>query len=295
MPYSTTRYMSSSYADDLSINAKSRQKKDLSVQTQKMYQTTAEFISDAGMSINPSKCFTYGDPCVAGNSKKIPQHKDQFRLVGGSVKINKKKGWTEFEQSRANTWKNSVSNIRFLPISRQQKAHMIQSVMSQLTFGHGTHSLHITPQQLTNLCATVIRTLPNADYYDASPCIIFTILAQPSLAPEFAMQVAALQLIFRTLNSPQLKQHVLELILNPNVIFNIDGPLNRMRQLYQHEVYHDTIHSFLNNRFDPHKWQHELRDKFRLAWWKKTAIDRAQHFSGIDRGINRRLSIAYIY
>ena len=30
------------------------------------------------------------------------------------------------------------------------------------------------------------------------------------------------------------------------------------------------------------------------SFWKKIAIDRAQHFSGIDRGINRRLSIAYI-
>ena len=57
---------------------------------------------------------------------------------------------------------------------------------------------------------------------------------------------------------------------------------------------HDTIHSFLNNRLDPHKWQHELREKFRIAWWKKIVIDRAQHFAGIDRGINRQLSTAYV-
>ena len=123
---------------------------------------------------------------------------------------------------------------------------MIQSVMFQLTFGHGTHTSHITPQQLTNLRATVIRTLLNADLYDASPCIIFTILAQPSI--ELSSPCKSLRCgSCRTLNSTQLKQQILELILNPEVIFNIDGPLNRIRQLYQHEVYHDTIHSFLNN------------------------------------------------
>lgn len=255
-----------SYADDLSISAKSHTKKEIIDQTRQMHQITANFINDAGMTINPNKCFTYGHKCIAGCIQSIPHHKNQFRLVGGSVKINRKHCWTDLEQSRADNWKLSVSNERFLPISWQQKVSIIQSIMAQLTFGQGTHQLHLTPPKITSLRAVVIRTLLNADFYDASPAIIFTILAKPSIEPEFAMQTAALQLIFRMITAQSHKQQLLEIITDSNVQTAVDGPISRIQQLYQHEVFRQVLHDFLNGRLDMHKWQHDLRDTFRQNW-----------------------------
>ena len=283
-----------SYADDLSICANSRNTTDLVAQTRSMHQVTAEFISDAGMDINPNKCFTFGHKSVSGCVRKIPFHKNEFRLVGGSIKLTNKTCWTELEQTRADKWKITVGNVRSLPVSWQQKVHILQSCMSQLTFGQGTHQLHIASQTLTTLRATVIRTLLNRNFYDASPGIIFTILATPSIEPEFAMHCAALMLVFRNLNTSQQKHQALELITNKAVHLPLDGPLNRLRQLYEHEVYHETLHEFLNERLDIHKWQHCLRERFRLVWWKKIARERSQHFAGITNGVNRRASTAYL-
>jgi hypothetical protein len=78
------------------------------------------------------------------------------------------------------------------------------------------------------------------------------------------------------------------------VHFPVDGPLNRLRQLYEHEVYHDILHEFLNERLAFHKWQHCLRERFRLVWWKKIARERSHHFAGIANGVNRRATTAYL-
>ena len=218
---------------------------------------------------------------------------NQFRLVGGSIKINQKSGWTGLEKSRICTWTKSIENVRLLPISWQQKVQIIQSLMSQLTFGQGTHQLHVTPQNATSLRATVIRALLNSTFYDASPAIIFTVLSKPAIEPVFAMHLAALQLIFRIVTNPD-KQKVLDYISDPQATFPVDSPLSRMHQLYHHDVYHQVLHDFLNNRLQQNKWQHSLRDKFRYDWWTKIAKDRAQHFSGIEVGINRALSTALL-
>ena len=138
-----------------------------------MHQVTADFISNSGMAFNPDKCFTFGNTAVAGCIGSIQNHKSQFRLVGGSTKLDKKKGWTEVEQKRAETWQKIIENVRFLPIGWFQKLTIIDSIMSQLTFGQGTHKLHLPPNSATSLRATVIRTLLNATFYDASPAIIF--------------------------------------------------------------------------------------------------------------------------
>ena len=156
-----------SYADDL---AKSRNTTDLFAQT---------FISDAGMNINPNKCFTFSHKSVSSCVRKIPFHKNDFRLVRGSIKLTNKACWTELEQTRADKWKNTVGNVRSLPASWQQKVHILQSCMSQLTFGQGTHQIHIASQTLTTLRATVIRTLLNRNFYDASPGIIFYYSCHP--------------------------------------------------------------------------------------------------------------------
>ena len=284
-----------SYADDLSICAKSKNTAELVSQTRQMHQITAEFVNDAGMKINPEKCFTFGHKSVSGCLRLIPSHKQQFRLVGGSIKLDNKHHWTDLEQSRAEQWKQSIQNIRPLPISWQEKSTIAQSFMSQFTFGQGTHKLYLTSKKTTHLRATVIRTLLNTDFYDASPAIIFTLLTKPSIEPEFASNLAALQLIFRMIKTRQQKLQILTLINDPtNTPFEIDGPLSRIQQLYQNEIYHGVLHAFLNSQLDFRKWQHELRETFRKSWWRTVARERSQHFAGIEHGINRHLTLAYL-
>ena len=166
--------------------------------------------------------------------------------------------------------------------------------MSQLTFGQGTHKLHLPPNSATSLRATVIRTLLNATFYDASPAIIFTILAKPSVDPEFALNVAAIQLFIRSITRHEDKLRILRLIIPQNQDFPVDGPIARFHHLYRNEIYHDTIHKFLNNQLDKHKWQYDLRETYRKTMWMRAARDRSQHFSGIQDGINRHLSLALL-
>ena len=90
IPYAVPRC----YADDLSLCTKARTKNALIEQTRGMHQLTAEFVNDAGMTINTDKSFTFGNKCVSQSIRSIPAHKNQFRLVGGSIKINQKSGWT---------------------------------------------------------------------------------------------------------------------------------------------------------------------------------------------------------
>ena len=167
--------------------------------------------------------------------------------------------------------------------------------MSQLTIGQGTHSLHLTPANTTNLRATVICSLFNSTFYDCSPAIIFTLLAKPFIEPEFSLNLAAIQLIFRSLKDNYLKQRILELIHDSDVMFSVDGPIQCIHQLYHHEVYHQTLHLFLNNQLDSHKWQHQLREKYRQHMWSKTARERGQHYRGIEQGVNRLLTIQHFF
>lgn len=65
-----------------------------------MHELTAKFITSSGMTINLSKCFTFGHKCVARSIPAIQLHKSQFRLVGGSVKLDNKSTWTKLEAER---------------------------------------------------------------------------------------------------------------------------------------------------------------------------------------------------
>ena len=69
-----------------------------------------------------------------------------------------------------------------------------------------------------------------------------------------------------------------------------DGPIARMRQLYNHPVFKNTMHKFLNNQIHEQCWQHNLREDFRQHTWKTIARDRPQHFAGISHGVITVLS-----
>ena len=98
-----------SYADDLSLCASAMTKPVLVQKTREMHQLTADFVNDSGMTLNSDKCFTFGDKSVAGCLRNIKTHKSQFRLVGGSIKIDDKNCWSELEKTsrslEVTTWK----------------------------------------------------------------------------------------------------------------------------------------------------------------------------------------------
>ena len=60
-----------------------------------------------------------------------------------------------------------------------------------LVLGQGTHTLHLDQNLARSLRACVFRTLLNTTFYDASPGIIFSLLAPPILDPEFGLHYAA--------------------------------------------------------------------------------------------------------
>ena len=60
-----------------------------------------------------------------------------------------------------------------------------------MTFAQGMHELYLNKDHSRKLGASVVRCLLNETYYDASPAIVFSVLAPPSLDAEFALQLSA--------------------------------------------------------------------------------------------------------
>ena len=284
-----------SYADDISLWAKSRRKLDLCNTIRNMHDLTAKFITRCGMTMNLSKCFTFGHKCVLDIIPAIQSHKAQFRLVGGSIKLDNKSSWTKLEEERVTNWKSTVGNIRALPTGWFTKVNILKASSSQLTWGQGTHKLNFSSQTLRGLRACVIRTLLNESFYDCSPGIIFSILAPPSLDPEFSLHLSAFLLIKRVFTDSASRAKLCATLHSPPVSNETDGPIARMRQLYNHPVFKNTMHKFLNNQIHEQCWQHNLREDFRQHTWKTIARDRPQHFAGISHGVNRSLTNSLIH
>lgn len=236
------------------------------------------------MKLNPNKCFTFGNKVVKACVPDITQHHTQFRLVGGSIKLSSQVGATELELDRRASWQRTIDNIRLLPVRWARKVKVIRSSMAKLTFSQGTHELSLNKDQYRKLRATVIRCLLNESFYDSSPGIIFSVLAPPSLDAD----LAAFMLIKR-MNPAEAHKNRLSVIAIKH-----GGPPARIVQLLRHPVFHRTMQDFLNNRLDEHKWQHSLREDYRLYNWHKIATDRSQHFQGIENGIKRDLSISLL-
>ena len=64
--------------------------------------------------------------------------------------------------------------------------------------------------------------------------------------------------------------------------------------MYEHPAFKTTVHAFLNNNLYENKWQHQLREEYRLQAWKTLARERCQHFAGIENGIQRSLTTSLI-
>lgn len=56
-----------------------------------------------------------------------------------------------------------------------------------------------------------------------------------------------------------------------------------------------TMKAFLHNELVEHKWQHDLREEYRKFLWESLARDRSQHYAGVERGINRRVTCLWLH
>ena len=77
-----------SYADDIFLWAKSKNKSDLCRSIRSLHDVTSSFVASCGMTLNHSKCFTFGRKSASDCIPAIQSHRSQFRLVGGSVKLD---------------------------------------------------------------------------------------------------------------------------------------------------------------------------------------------------------------
>ena len=210
--------------------------------------------------LNAQKCFTFGQTCVANSLPHIASHKTQIRLVGASMKFDANKEWTALEKERRARWKNTVKNVGLLPIGWFAEVKIIQSTMSQLTFGQGTHTLHCNRDDKRSLRASVVPCLLNQKFYDSSPSIVFTLLSPPSIDPDFALNLSAFMLVKRMHPSPASRRELCAQVTSYRNKSTIDGPIDRIKQLFNNPVFHQTVHDFLNNSLDEHRWQHILTE-----------------------------------
>ena len=104
-----------------------------------------------------------------------------------------------------------------------------------------------------------------------------------------SLQVSALNLFKRALNTPAKA-----LLMTRRAIAECDekadGPVGRARQLLKSPVYGPCMQSILDHKPLPPTWQHDLRQRFRLATWQSLVSDRPQDFSGAFAGIQEKLS-----
>ena len=199
---------SKSYADDLSATTKAATRPLLIAELTKVHQHTQRFADLSGLRISVPKSFSFGDTQLKGKIPGLRNHQTEFRLTGGSVKIGNAKKWTVLEKKRASKWCETVSNIGKLPFGWFAKVKKIQQVMPQLTNGQGTHALAASWVTLRSLRAECVRSLLGTKDYSASPLMVFTLLAPPSLEPEFALQYAALGLFKRFLKCPTARRQL---------------------------------------------------------------------------------------
>ena len=179
-----------------------------------------------------------------------------------------------------------------VPVGWFIKVQLLQQRSTQLSWGHGTHKLAISKPQLRTLRADTVRCLLNADDYCASPMAIFTILAPPSLDPEFCLHSNAIRLLQQALQASGDHQHFTQIV--GATLPAHDGPAARAFELLQHDAFRDTVQSILNNRPLSPQHPHELRQSWRKYVWNNLARDRPQTFAGAQHGIQKNLSTSLL-
>ena len=285
--------ISRSYADDMSSVLEGENRKTVQQGLQKIHYSTQKFTSTAGLQINLKKTFTFGHKSLKNAVPQIQDHQSVFRLVGCSIKIPQQLMWTPSEQKRMLEWVKVVQRIQTLPQSWNAKVSILQSIMPKLTFGQGMHVLHASKDVMRSMRATVVRALLNAYNYNPAPNVIFALLAPPSIDPAYALQLSAFNLIRRNFATTHLRRQLQTKLTAHH--HTHDDPVARIQQLLDSPFFRNTMLQFLQERLRPHKWQHELRTEYRTYMWENLARDRAQHYDGVQMGVNRAKTCLWLH
>ena len=124
--------------------------------------------------------------------------------------------------------------------------------------------------------------------------MVFTLLAPPALEPAFAMQLAAFPLVQRVYSTPQSRRTLVQRLASARQEPPSDGPLAQILQLKALPPFRPIAEDFLHNRLKSDKWKHDLREIWREQTWRTLARERALHFAGAERGVNRKATLAYL-
>ena len=283
-----------SFANDLSVVDQSQSLQQVKHNLRLLHDTTCEFTQATGAQINNDKSFVFGSKSVQGSVPDLPNYKHTFRLVGGSVKLSAGQSWTPLERERGERWVQTVRQVRRLPVGWFAKVKILRSTVPKLTFGQGTHTLPVARDYMRHLRAEMVRSLFNMNDYSLSPQTVFTLLAPPALEPAFALQLAAFRLVQRVCNTPRSRRILVQQLASTRQQPPSDGPLARILQLKALPSFKPLVEDFLHNRLEGDKWQHDLRESWREQTWKTLARERAQHFAGAEKGVNRKATLAYL-
>ena len=136
--------ISRSYADDMLLVVEGTSTQTVKQGLRDVYDSTHQFTSVAGLQINTKKTFTLGPKNFQNSVPQIKEHETVFRLIGCSIKISPSFMWTPLEQKRLKEWTVVAQRSQHLPQSWVVKVQILQSIMSKLPFGQGTHFLQVS-------------------------------------------------------------------------------------------------------------------------------------------------------
>ena len=265
------------YVDDISATVIAEDLRHLRAGLRSTHETVQTFSALSGSKLNPGKCFTYRDSHVANLLPDIPNHKEAFRLVGGSIVCGTASSWTSLVQQRVDGWLASVGACSLLPRARLLAQ---QQLMNRLTWGQGTHDLYIPQSRITTMRATMTRALLRISYYSLTPMVLYTLVVMPTLEPLFAMNFAALRSLQRFCSKAPQRQYI-----NANlhsVPGQQKGPLRRAQQLFSDPVYRPALQQILQFSKKDRSWEHDLRERWREHHLRQIPHSR-QDFQGIER------------
>ena len=202
---------------------------------------------------------------------------------------------TKLEIARLDKWQGTVSRARRLPVSWHDRCAALLRTRSQFTFATGTHCLSETKtheEAITKLRSSVMRCLLRRDKYVATPHLLLSLVASPSLNPFYSRVMDGLMVAWRAMRFSGSSDEVKLLFQQGGGDF--DGPVARLLQIDSMPDFKGCVRALFD--LEPSqvgKWMHEVRDKWRLAQWKKLARDRAV-FKGIEKGILREITTRYL-
>ena len=279
-----------SFADDLSVLCTGGSVQAVSRGLRQAFSLSRAFAESIGAQFCPRKTCTFGDSAVEGTVPGISTHSADLRLVGGSILAGEAGlSPSALDEARRDKWSMTISRIRLLPVSWQQRCRILQSTVTQAVWGHGTHPGYWSKDSLRTLRTQVLAALWQGEHWLASPLLVLTLLAPPAIDPSFAFPFQCICTLGRLLCLPRVLHLVRRLFaLGPGS----PGPVGRLHNILRdHPCFRPLVEAALR---DPSVvgpgWRRQLRDAWRVSKWQSLRRDRPD-FAGIENGVNRDTSL----